>query len=444
MSLISRRRFLIGSTTLLAAPLWPKPGLSADPDVVVIGAGAAGLAAARRLLQAGHSVTVIEADTRIGGRALTDRSIFGVPYDVGAHWLHNAGVNPFVRFGQENGFTLYQAPDEHVLYVGDRKATIEDARAFRAAHDDAVDAISRAGEAGRDVSPASVVPDNGPWRDLVHLAVGPYEMAKDFDHFSCLDWWNSADGADWFCKEGFGALWAHGARDIPVQLSTKADIVRWGGSGVRVETDRGTIAAKVCIVTVSTGVLANQALTFDPPLSAQKQASFHGITMGLYNHIALQFRENVFGLGDDGLLLYKPEPAGLASPRAMGVLANVAGTNLTFGDVGGEFARDLEKDGQAAAIDFGLSELRRIFGASIDRAFIKGHATNWGRNPLTYGAYASAEPGAYGLRETLREPVGDRIWFAGEACSEDEWATLAGAHKNGIATAERVAAFLGA
>lgn len=98
--------------------------------------------------------------------------------------------------------------------------------------------------------------------------------------------------------------------------------------------------------------------------------------------------------------------------------------------------------GQAAAIDFALQELRVIFGNAVERHFVKGVATNWGHNPLTLGAYASAAPGKYDQRRILRQPIGDRIWFAGEACSRLEWATVGGAHDSGIEVATKVASAL--
>lgn len=438
MTAFARRRFLAGTSALLTAPFWPSLGLASEPDVVVIGAGAAGIAAAKKLLAAGRSVTIVEAADRIGGRVVTDSAIFGAPFDLGAHWLHYGEDNPFVDYGQEQGFTLYEAPEDEILYVGDREATAAEYKAFEVARKAAATAIDQAGKAGRDVSPASVVPDLGPWHDTVHLMLGPYAMAKDFDRFSCLDWYSAEEGTNWYCKEGFGALWAHSARGVPVQLGTRAEVVRWGGPGVAVETSRGTIRARACIVTVSTGVLAQEGLRFDPPLSAAKRDVFHGISMGLYNHIALRFRENIFGIGDDGYVTYKLDADGARSPTGIGLLTNVSGSGLTYADVGGALAGALEAEGEAAALDFALGELRGLFGSSVERAFVKGSVTAWGRNPLTRGAYASAEPGATPQRAMLRAPVGERIWFAGEACHDTEWATVGGAHKSGRAVAEAV------
>ena len=434
----SRRDFVAGTAALAAIPFLSRTCAAADIDVAVVGAGAAGLAATRELIRQGMSVVTLEADARIGGRAHTDYAVFGVPYDIGAHWLHNAKINPFVKYAQDNGFTVYPAPDAETLYVGGRKATDDEYSAYEAAYESAIDSIARAGRQGRDVSPASVVPDAGRWNDLVHFAVGPYDMGKDFDEFSCADWWNSEDGTDWYCKEGYGALLTHSARDLDVRLSARVRSVDWSGSGVVIETDVGRVRAKACIVTVSTGILASGDIRFVPALPEEKMESFHGISMGMYDHIALLFEKNVFGTEPDEYLLYNAHTHGAHSPALMGLLTNVSGTNLTLADVAGDFAMELEAAGAEAAIDFAMSELRKIFGSALDRHLVKAHFVPWGLNTFTRGAFASARPGAYPLRSVLRQSVGDRVWFAGEACSVYGWATVAGAHKSG----QEVAALL--
>ena len=241
-------------------------------------------------------------------------------------------------------------------------------------------------------------------------------------------------------KEGYGALVAHGARDLEVRLSTRVQAIDWSGSGVTARTDRGRVRASACIVTVSTGVLASGDIRFVPALPDEKVESFHRISMGHYEHIALFFDHNVFGTGPDEYLLYNAKSHGAHSPALMGLLTNVSGTGLTLADVGGDFARDLGKADGEAAIDFARSELREIFGGAIDRHLVKGHFTRWGTNKLTRGSYASAEPGAYRLRPVLRRPVGDRVWFSGEACSAGDWATVHGAHESGQNVARLVAA----
>jgi len=433
----SRRRLLALFAAAASAP-W---GLraSAPWDVVVIGAGAAGLGASRRLRELGLSVITIEASNRTGGRCHTNFSVFGQPYDLGAHWLHQAETNPFVEYGRRNGFEVYPDPGTEALYVGDREATEDERRGYDRAYRAASAAISSAGRQGEDVSPQSVVPDGGVWHDLVHFVIGPWDMGKDFDAFSCADWWHWGSGSDWFCREGYGTLLQHLTTGTPVELATRAHTIDWGGPGVTVETDRGSIEARACIVTVSTGVLASEAIRFVPALPARKQASFHGISMGVYDHIALAFDRDIFGTGRDGYLFYRTDSHGAASPRLMGLLTNISGTQLSFGDVGGDFAAELEAAGHEAAIAFAREELGRMLGSAADKHFVKGHFTTWGKNPLTRGSYASALPGAYPLRTVLRESIAERVWFSGEACSATEWATVSGAYKHGLETADEVA-----
>ncbi len=431
----SRRQVIKTSLALGAAPLVGMSPLGAiHARNLVVGAGVAGLIATRRLLARGRKVLLVEASGRVGGRVWTDNKTFrGIPYDRGAHWLHDVENNPLARYGKKKGFDIYNSPSDEVLYVGNRKATNKERNAYKNAYDRTEAAIDSAGERGRDVSPASVVPNTGEWNDTVHSNMGPFEMAKDFDQFSCADWWTGEDGVDNYCREGLGNLFMHKVREIPVRLNTEVTNIDWGGSGVNLYTSRGMIRAKKCLVTVSTGVLASGNIQFNPALPVEKYTAFEKISMGFYNHLTFQFKENFFGIGDDGYLLYKLPTNGAKSPKGMSMLVNMSGTNLSIGDVGGEFARDLEKAGEKVAIDFAKGELYKIFGQkTVDKNFVKAHATSWGNDPLFRGAYASAEPGAFGYRRVLQETVGNRIYFAGEACHEWAWSTVHGAWKSGV------------
>ncbi|MEM9473053.1 MAG: NAD(P)/FAD-dependent oxidoreductase [Pseudomonadota bacterium] len=429
--------------TLGAGTLFPQAAIgqtasAGNPDVVVVGAGAAGISAARELRKRGLSVTVIEADNRTGGRVFTDMSVFGVPYDTGAHWLHYREANPFVDYGLENGFDMYRAPDDERFHVGDRVATTEELEAFQTAKAAAVQAISKAGRQNRDVSPADVVPDLGDWNLTVNLHEGAYEMAKDFDRFSCADWYTGEDGTDWYCREGFGALFAHSARDVAVELNTRAETIRWGGQGVEIRTNRGSLRARAVLITVSMGVLASNDIRFDPPLPDKKQEAVNVLTMGHYHHIALQLKDNFFGVGEDGYFSYRVTEDNDGAPVGFAALVDAGGHGITYCDIGGEFAREMSARGVSDMHDFVISDLKKAFGSSVEKAVIKSHTFDWTRHRLTQGAYASAEPGGVWSRAELRRPEADRVWFAGEATSIDDWATVAGAHKSGLAAAAQI------
>ena len=432
----TRREVLAGAgaaaLTLAAAPV--TASVPSIADIVVVGAGAAGLAATRTLMEMGISVACIEAKNRIGGRAHTDHETFGVPYDRGCHWLSTSHVNPWIEFGQTSGYTIYPArpEDDERAFIDGRELTDQEWAALNDTWYAITGEIGDAGRSRQDVSPREVVTTTGPWAPLCESWIGPWEMGKDFDQFSCQDWWNSEGGESHFCTQGFGTLIHQYGSNIPVELNTPATLVRWGGDGVEVETPAGTIRARVAIVTVSTGVLAAEGIRFDPPLPVKKQESFHRVSMGIYNNIALQFSEDIFGFGADVYVDRQVE-----SVEATGWLSNISGSNLMFGYSGGRFGRELERAGVDAAVNFGLSELRKILGSSIDKKFIKGDFTRWGEDPHSYGAYASADPGYYPMRRELNTPEADKIYFAGEACSGSLWATAAGALENGILAAQR-------
>lgn len=435
----SRRTVLASGVAAMATPLLAKRSFAAGTDVVVIGAGAAGISAAREMRARGLTVQVIEADSRIGGRVATDTTTFGAPYDFGAHWLHYREENPFVDYGLKNGFDLYAAPDEEVYYVGDRPATDDELKTFQQAMETANRAMTKAGRQGKDVAASTVVPDLGDWGLTTSLFTGAYEMAKDPDSFSCKDWYSAEDGTDWYCREGFGTLFMHSAADVAVTLNTKAQTIRWGGQGVEVETNNGTLRARAVLITVSTGVLASDDITFDPPLPDTKQDAVKVLTMGHYHHVALHLKDNFFGTAEDGYFGYKVTEGTLGAPKGFGALVDASGHGITYCDIGGAFAKEMSAQGNAAMYAFVIDELKKAFGADIEQAVLKSDTFDWTKHDLTQGAYASAEPGGAGSRAELRRPEAERLWFAGEALSLDDWATVAGAHKSGLAAATQIA-----
>lgn len=438
---VSRREFLALAAMTPLLPALSRADMGAvekNPDVVIVGAGAAGIAAAHVLRKAGVSFALVEAGSRVGGRAWTDTDTFGVPFDRGAHWVsvpeQSPSRNPYYARAREGDYRFYRAEDNYRIFKPEREATADEVDELWQAYADIERRIGRAAERSRDVSPASVVSNEGDWAHTAGFVMGPWSMAKDLDGFSCLDWWNSEGQTDWFCAQGYGTLVADYLGDIPVMLDTAVSRIHWGGSGVKVDTNRGSIRARAVIVTVSTGVLASEGISFEPALSADKTESFHKISMGHYNHIALKFSEDIFDMGENGYLLHQVDD----SKEAIGTLTNASGTGLAYCDVGGSFAQELEKAGAEEAIDFALEKLRGVIGSDVDRHFSKGAVTGWGGDAHFRGSYASAEPGAYPLRRELRQQVGDRIYFAGEACHETLWATVSGANSSGTEIARAV------
>ncbi len=437
----NRRKFIITSLACFSAAAFPRFAFSSsDFDVIVIGAGASGLAATSELLNAGKKVVCLEASNRIGGRVFTDNKIFGEPYDLGALWLENGDYNPFKIYGEKNSkFNVYKERSEEMysVYNGNKRTSQEDE--LWKIYDGAQAEIAKT---RKDIAPIEVVPfQDQRWFDTAHLILGPWQMGKDFSNYSCkdfnFDYEIPTSTAEWHCEEGYGSLVSDMYKDIPVSLNSKVKEIDWSGSGVKVISEKGTLNAKKCIITVSNGVLASGQIKFTPKLNSEKEESFRKISMGHYNRITFKFKKLFKKKAKDSYLYYNIDSQNAPSPKGIVGAINVSGTKLCMFDSGGEFGNELAKEGDAATLDFGLNELKKIFGSKIDKDLINSHVKNWSTDPLFLGSWASAEPGAFDYREILRQPIGDRIYFAGEAIARD-WGTVHGAQDSGIITAKNI------
>jgi monoamine oxidase len=203
------------------------------------------------------------------------------------------------------------------------------------------------------------------------------------------------------------------------------------------------MTARAAIVTASVGVLAEDVIRFDPPLGADRRAAFELVTMGDYNHTALMFRPGAVPLGADTWLTYQltPDAAGVA--QGGGFLCNIAGTDLTCFETSGSFSRSLQAAGPGAAIEHAVETLAGMFGSSIRRDFLKGHATEWRKEPFVRGSYAGAMKGGYAMRRVLARAHADRIHFAGEASSVGQQCSVSGAWLEGQRAARDVLAQVG-
>lgn len=427
---LERRTVLAGliGSGLAATRLGAQP--SADTDVVVIGAGAAGLAAAQSLIAAGRRVVVIEAADRIGGRAHTETESFGLPYDRGCAWLQGPRDLPHMALARAEGFGLADADGgSEAVFVNGRRAKSSQRNAYWGSYEQVEDDLEDAD--GADVSAASLRDPDRPWLGSVEAWIGALDHGVDFDNLSTGDYNSYAEiETNYFVREGLGTLVAAQGRDVPVTLGTPATRIDWSGAGVRVETPSGTIEARACIVTVSVGVLASGSLRFSPELPAARQEALAQVPMGLLERIGLQFEGGGrFGLSENGVLtLLKQDPP--PAPQCH-FTTYASGHDVIVGYVGGSFGWELGRAGPEAAIDFALEEFVSAVGSGARRRFKRGQFSDWGRNPLTLGAYSAARPGGHAGRAVLAEPLGDRVFFAGEAVAGDHVALMSGAHMSG-------------
>lgn len=407
-----------------------------EADVVVVGAGAAGLAAAKTLNAEGRTVRVLEAMDRIGGRAWTREDDFGIPFDIGCAWLHAADRNPFFPEAQAAGWTLFHHDMglDH-LYFGNRQATPTEIAEIAAA-DAEIQRLIETQQAGDDR--LSVLLSQGRALQAASTFSGPMDFGADFDEISLADFNAAADlDPNYYTKEGFGALVSRFGSDVPVELGCPVSAIDWSGAGVEVETPKGKVRASAAIVTVSTGVLAFEDIRFHPALPETHLEAVFDLPMGLLTKIPIEIRGERMGLkAFDDLLIERH------ARHDVFFLCFPFDCDLMVGFVGGDFAWEIEAAGEAAAVDFVSDRLVDIFGSDLRQRIGRSLMTNWGGERLTRGAYAAARPGRAGARAILAEPVGERIWFAGEALAGSLIQTAGGARVSGESVARAVAARL--
>jgi monoamine oxidase len=439
MPLLSRRSFLAASTAVAARPALAAPAPTAAAiDVVIVGAGAAGIAAARRIAAAGRKFVLLEAASHIGGRCITESRTFGVPYDRGAHWIHTPEINPVTKLPLRRGIEIYAAPPSQKVRIGRRYAREGELEDFLAMQVRANRAIGDAARRG-DTACAQALPnDLGDWRPSVEFVLGPFACGMDLTRVSTVDFAKSVErNADAFCRQGFGALIAALAEGIAVKTSTPATAVDLRRN-LTVETPKGAITARAAIVTVSTAVIASGAIKFTPELPKRQLDAFAQLPLGSYDHIALELAGNPLGTESDDLVFEKA-----ADPRTAAILANVSGTSLCLVEVAGSFGRDLAANGEATMVDFAAGRLADLYGADVKKAIKRSHATRWNFEPWALGAFSVAMPGFQAARRIIAEPVQNAVWFAGEAAHETLWGTVAGAWESGERAADAVLHRLG-
>jgi monoamine oxidase len=439
MPRLSRRSFLATSAALAARPVLAAPAPSPPAiDVVIVGAGAAGIAAARRIAAAGRKFVWLEAADHIGGRCVTDTRTFGVPYDRGAHWIHSPDLNPVTKRALRRGIEVYPAPASQKVRIGLRYARAGELEDFLAVQVRANRAIVDAARRGDMACEGALPNDLGDWRPTVEFVLGPFACGKELTQVSAADFAKSAErSADAYCRQGFGTLMASLADGISVRLSTPVTAID-ARHNLTVETPKGTITARAAIVTVSTNVIASGAIKFTPELAPRQFEAFTKLSLGSYDHVALELSGNPLGFDSDDLAFEKSGDSHTAA-----ILANVSGTPLCLVEIAGSFGRDLSAHGEAAMVDFAADWLAGLYGADVKKAIKRSHATRWTQERFALGAFSAAAPGWQGARRALMEPTQNAVWFAGEAVHETLWGTVGGAWESGERAADAVLRRLG-
>ncbi len=433
-TLFTRRTLLATSAAVLMAGT----ARADDADVLVIGAGAAGIGAARELKRLGKRVMLIEARERAGGRVFTDTSL-GQPFDAGAAYIHFAENNPWNALAQEAGIDPqggYRLWSGSLAYRGGAPiSAAEGANRWQA--------MRRVAEVYEDVEERADLSMAEAWKgepqEVKDAGRIQAQMAAgdDPEWVSVADWNRLESGGNRLVPGGYGTLVARTAEPLEPRYGVRVTAIDWSGAGVVVSTDKGNLRVRKVICTVPVGVLKAGGIQFKPGLPADHIRGLDGLRMGALSKVALRFEGERFGFNPHQFLAEVGEPL-----RAMTFETWPQETDLVLATFGGDYARGLSKGGDAAAVDHALERFIKIVGADARKAFRGGTFSNWVADPFSLGAYAVVRPGRIRAREYLGRPVAEKLWFAGEATAGIYSMTAGGAYIAGRNAAREVSAKL--
>lgn len=405
--------------------------LPSDVDIAIIGAGAAGLGAARTLEGSGLSVLVLEARDRIGGRAHTIMAAPGIPFDLGCEWLHSADKNDFVGIARDLGFAIDRTRPPWRDQAYDAAFGQAQRKEFFAAIEAFYERAEQAAENDIDAPAATCLEPGNRWNPMID-AISTYINGFELGDVSLHDMDAYEDTEiNWRLPQGYGALIAaYGAR-CQVALDTEVMRIDHANLRIRLDTSRGTLSAAKVIVCVPTNLIANEDIAFDPPLPHKVEAAA-GLPLGADNKVMLALADADKWPSDSGL-------RGAAMRTAVGSFhLRPSGLPCIGGFYGGSFARELEDAGDGALAAQAIDEIAALLGNDMRAKLTPLAESRWCHDRFAQGAYSAARPGHAGARAVLAAPVDDRLFFAGEATSPQFFSTAHGARESGVRAAREV------
>lgn len=454
---MNRRHFLQTTTLSLAGLLAAAcGGTVAEPKqqrVLIVGAGMAGLAAAKTLQQAGYEVLVLEGRDRLGGRIWTSREWADAPIDLGASWIHGTEGNPLTALAEESqARTVATSYDSGEIYDSNgRLFTTKQEQQLDQLLEEVEDAIAEAQDADGDEGVETAVKAALDWQnrsreeqkqiDFLLNSTLEQEYGGSTEELSTY-WYDDGEefeGEDVLFPDGYHTLIDYLADGIAVKLNQVVHKIAWGEGETAVYTDTDTFTGAAIICTLPLGVLQAGTVTFTPALPAAHLEAIDALQMGLLNKCYLRF-PTAFWPTEADWLEYVPTAKGEWAEWVS--LARPTGQPILLGFNAADFGREIEAWSDEEIVSSAMDTLRTIFGDDIPDPTAY-QITRWASDPFAFGSYTFNPLGSTPeMREQLAESVGNRLFFAGEATSRPYFGTVHGAYLSGVRAAEAVDEYL--
>jgi monoamine oxidase len=428
-----------------------------DCDVIVVGAGMAGLSAASELRALGLDVLVLEARNKIGGRVDTDYEFASHPIERGAEFVHGENVVTWELIRKLGLQTLSALEDDDSFFIDVAGQFLPIAQAAKLPGGDSLKFMStrpgvyelaKAWVKSRkpDIDLSSMLQAYGVVFDPKFYPIVSHSFEgldaaglQQLGVYGLVETSYEGDGdGDFRIPEGYSSLSHHLARELQIRPAEPVDRVTWNASGARVTTTAGsTLETRKIVITVPLTQLQQSAIRFEPPLTPDKQNAINRLGAGHIVKIILQFDDPLwpasmecFATDKHTGFWWRP---GWNRPDEASVLTAYAGAAL---------ADRLVRLGNEAAIQIALADLTQLFGNPVKTKYTGGMVLNWQAEPYIEMAYSFCPVGAAGLRRVLSYPVEGVLFFAGEATSVERNATVHGAIESGRRAAKEVSAAL--
>lgn len=448
---MKRRKFLVNALFGLPLSFSPLLLVGCDKDkliipngkkVIVVGAGIAGISAAKRLRENGFEVLILESQDKIGGRIRTNRSL-NLPFEEGASWIHTPKGNPITNVAKQSGATTFLTSDDSVE-VFDIDGTKYTNSALTKADNQyyrAIEAVKNAGSKDKSFQEVfdTLYPSyssNRLWTFILSSYL-EFDTGADISMLSSKYFYDDEEykGEDVIVTNGYDRITDFLAQKIDVQLNSRVVSIDYSGVKVVVNTDSNTFEADYIIVAVPLGVLKNKSIDFEPSLPMSKTKAINSTNMGTVNKFLLVWDEPFWDVSLQ-YIGYTPETKGKFNYFLN--TRKYSSTNGLMTFAFGDYAIETENMTDGEVIEEIMLHLKSIYGNEIPNptSFLR---TKWAQNVNSFGSYSYATVNTTSEDfNILSNQIDNKLFFAGEHTSKDYVATVHGAYLSGIREANKL------
>lgn len=428
----------------------PQPDATISSQVIIIGAGMAGLSAGRFLQSQGIQPLILEARSRLGGRIWTDRSL-GIPLDLGAAWIHTPDGNPISDLDNQVGAKTFETDEESLVTfdLQGRKLSDEVVTALETEYTDLLGQIETLlTNIPGDISIREAIGRINP--QFLQNPAMQYHLSSSLefttggaiDRLSARSWNSDREftGADVILPNGYDQLVNWLAEGLNIQTGQVVQKVIYDRPTVQITTNQGQFTAEQVIITVPLGVLKQKSIDWQPALPENFTRSIDKVGMGVVNKVALLFPRAFW---DREVQYYGFHSPVMGKYNFFLSALPFSGVNALVTFALGNYGAVLERQSPAQVQAEVMEHLKLMFGRSIPEP-TQMLSTRWGSDPFSRGAYSYPQAGVTNQDfQALGAVVNDQLFFAGEHTHPDYRASVHGAYLSGQRAAQQVLDSLG-